>query len=424
MTRLFVSLYLGLLSAIFVFFIIAHLINTYLYVDVENIIRAENFISEVALLEELDAHITPQRRQILLDKIAEHNQSIITAVELDTIPEHIQLALQSQQAWFDDEEFDYFKAFTPVRYFQVKENINHTLLQIDEKVSDITLLTLVSLIALSCFTWLFGLHQKLKKIESTLVNISQGDLSARAPTKRRFQVGRVNTCLNEMADQMQKILGSHKQLTHVIAHEFRSPLFRMQMILEMLLTAKSENNTVHIKALEDEIFALEDLVDELLSYAKMERAELKLQLEETPIGAYLQGLHEKLLIECKHHLKLTHNTAPTFNALIDNTLIERCITNLVKNADKYGGTKIYLSASVAKNTLLFCVEDNGEGIDIEYRSSIFQPFHQLTNKDKSLGFGLGLAIVNEIMILHSGQVTVTDSEYGGSKFTLVLPIKI
>ena len=109
MTRLFVSLYLGLLSAIFVFFIIAHLINTYLYVDVENIIRAENFISEVALLEELDAHITPQRRQILLDKIAEHNQSIITVVDLDTIPEHIKLALQSQQAWFDDEEFDYFK---------------------------------------------------------------------------------------------------------------------------------------------------------------------------------------------------------------------------------------------------------------------------------------------------------------------------
>jgi two-component system sensor histidine kinase RstB len=423
MTRLFTSLYLGLLATLFVFFMVAHFINTYLYVDIENIIRAENFTAEIKLLEELDPHITPQRRAELIDDIADHNQSIIHSVQLESIPSHIQQALQQQQTWFDDEEYDYFKAFSPARYYQIEEDEAHHLLEVDEAVGDAIFIALICFIAFGCFIWLFSLHRKLKLIESTLVDISQGDLSARAPTKKRFQVGKLNTCLNEMAVQMTNILSSHKQLTHVIAHEFRSPLFRMQMLLEMLVTANNENSSVHIKALEDEIFCLDDLVDELLSYAKMERAELKLQLEEVSVGVFLQALHEKLSLACETQLQFTSNIDATFVSRIDKSLTERCITNLVKNADKYGKSETYLSANKVGNSMFICVEDNGKGISAEQQTDIFEPFHQISNTKNSLGFGLGLAIVKEIAQLHHGKILVSDSVHGGAKFTLVLPIK-
>jgi two-component system sensor histidine kinase RstB len=423
MTRLFTSLYLGLLATLFIFVVVAHYINTYLYVDIENIIRAENFTAEIKLLEELDSHIAPQRRQELIDIIAEKNQSVIQSVQLESIPKHIQRALLQQQAWFDDEEYDYFQAFSPTQYYQIEEDDTHHLLEVDEAVGDAIFIAFICFVAFGCFIWLFGLHRKLQRIESTLVDISQGNLLARAPTKKRFQVGRLNTCLNEMAVQMTNILSSHKQLTQVIAHEFRSPLFRMQMILEMLVTAKNENNSVHIKALEDEIFCLDDLVEELLSYAKMERAELKLQLEEVSIDGFLQALCEKLSLECKTHLKFTNTIDPMFASLIDKSLTERCITNLVKNADKYGKSETYLSVNKTENSIIICVEDNGKGISAEQQVDIFEPFHQLTNTRNSLGFGLGLAIVKEIAQLHYGQVLVSDSIHGGAKFTLALPIK-
>lgn len=422
MTRLFTSLYLGLLATLFIFVVAAHYINTYLYVDIENIIRAENFIAEIQLLEELDVQITLQRRQELIDLIAEKNQSIIQSVKFENIPEHIQQALQLQQAWFDDERYDYVKAFSPSQYYQIEEDETHHLLKVDEVVGGAIFIAFICFVAFGCFIWLFGLHRKLKHLESTLVNISQGDLSARAPTKKRLQVGKLNTCLNEMAVQMTNILGSHKKLTHVIAHEFRSPLFRMQLLLETLVTDKSNNSNVHIKALEDEIFCLEDLVDELLSYAKMERAELKLQLETVRFSDFLQTLCEKLSLDCKTRLNFIEKIEAEFSSLIDKALLERCLTNLVRNADKYGKSETYLSVSKNKNSIIISVEDNGDGIPTKQQGDIFKPFHQVTNTKNSVGFGLGLAIVKEITKLHHGQVTVSDSDYGGAKFTLILPI--
>lgn len=423
MTRLFVTLYLGLLATLFAFMIVAHLINTYLYVDIENIIRAENFSAEITLLEALDNHVTLDRRQALIDDIADKNQIIINPVSLETIPSHIQQTLREQSVWFDDDEYDYFRAFSPTVYYRIEENEAHHLLKIDETIGDTIFVALICFVASGCFIWLFSLQRKLQRVESTLVDISQGDLSARAPTKKRFQVGRLNTCLNTMAEKMESLLGSHKQLTHVIAHEFRSPLFRMQMLLEMLVTAKKENMMVHVKGLEDEIFCLEDLVEELLSYAKMERAELKLKLKLVNIATFSENLQQKLLIECKTNLHWLNQPDNERSVLLDQSLTERAITNLVKNADKYGESDIYVCIKELDGSIVVCVEDNGKGIPEQQQGNVFEPFHQLNGVNKSIGFGLGLAIVKEIAQLHSGTVAVTDSKYGGAKFILTLPTK-
>jgi len=423
MTRLFISLYLGLLATLYIFMIAAHLINTYLYVDIENIIKAENFAAEITLLEELDSHITLQHRQELIDVIADKNQIIISPVPFASIPTHIQKALENQPTWFDDEEYDYFKVFSPAQYYQIEEDETHHLLEVDEAVGDAIFIALICFVASGCFIWLFGLHRKLKRVESTLVDISQGNLTARASTKKRFQVGRLNTCLNDMAKQMEGILGSHKQLTHVIAHEFRSPLFRMQMILEMLVTAKNDNMMAHVKGLEDEIFCLEDLVKELLSYAKMERAELNLQLEEVNIADFSQYLQEKLLIECKASLQWNNQICNEISVLLDKSLTERAITNLVKNADKYGESEVYVCMVKIVDSIVVSVEDNGKGIPPQQQANIFEPFYQINDGNQKAGFGLGLAIVKEIAQLHGGSVVVSDSKYGGAKFDLTLPIK-
>ena len=164
-------------------------------------------------------------------------------------------------------------------------------------------------------------------------------------------------------------------------------------------------------------------MEELLSYAKMERAELKLKLKLVNIATFSENLQQKLLIECKTNLHWLNQPDNERSVLLDQSLTERAITNLVKNADKYGESDIYVCIKELDGSIVVCVEDNGKGIPEQQQGNVFEPFHQLNGVNKSIGFGLGLAIVKEIAQLHSGTVAVTDSKYGGAKFILTLPTK-
>ena len=140
MTRLFISLYLGTLGTIFVFFYLAHLIVTYLIIDIENIIEAEAFSAEVELVEQLDAYGNEDDRANLLAKIADKNQRLIEQVEPNTIPTHILEALENSYVWVDDAEYDYFRVFYPVQYYRMIENEESELMQITNVLNIVILL--------------------------------------------------------------------------------------------------------------------------------------------------------------------------------------------------------------------------------------------------------------------------------------------
>ena len=423
MTRLFISLYLGLLSTLFIFFFVAHLINTYLVIDVENVIYAENFSAEITLLEEIDEHISKEKRQAYIDMIAQRNQVIIKEINFNEVPEDIQKALQIKNAWFDDDKVNYFKAFSNAKYYQMENDEKNELLIIDEKLSSVIFFTLIGSVALCCFVWLFGLHRKLKLIEQTLISLSEGNLAARAPTKKRLQVGRLNMSLNTMADKMAHLLASHKRLTHIIAHELRSPLFRMQIHLELLDQKNVKDNTAHIQGLEEEIFCLEDMVEELLSYAIMERAELKPSFELIEFNIFLSNLCSKLSSECSSTIHFIDNTDTVQTIEVDTFLVTRGITNLIRNAEKYGNSHIYVSLVKQQGSIKICVEDDGDGINAQQQSQIFEPYYRIENSESTAGFGLGLAIVKEIAQLHYGNVSVSRSNHKGAKFVLTFPLR-
>ncbi|MFK3864364.1 sensor histidine kinase [Pseudoalteromonas rhizosphaerae] len=155
----------------------------------------------------------------------------------------------------------------------------------------------------------------------------------------------------------------------------------------------------------------------------MERAELNLQLEEVNIADLSQYLQEKLLIECKASLQWNNHIGHDISVLLDKSLTERAITNLVKNADKYGESEVYVCIVKIVDSIVVSVEDDGKGIPPQQQANIFEPFYQINDSNQKVGFGLGLAIVKEIAQLHGGSVVVSDSKYGGAKFNLTLPIK-
>lgn len=140
---------------------------------------------------------------------------------------------------------------------------------------------------------------------------------------------------------------------------------------------------------------------------------------------------------CRHHLKL-HNVvlqAPEYDASEtlplwsrmhgDANQLQQVLLNLIINAQQaitgyrgYGTVRVTLSP-VEQGNILLSVEDDGPGVPVQHRDTIFQPFY--TTKPDGQGTGLGLSISAEIVQAHGGRISVEERPEGGAIFRLLLP---
>jgi two-component system sensor histidine kinase RstB len=424
MIRLFVSLYLGIMATLFAFVFVAHIIGTYLIIDIENVIEAEKFSAEVQLLEQLSEHLPQVKIKELLKKIGEKNQLLIKEVNASDLPMDIHHQLEDKQVWFDDYYYDYFRAFNPVKYYRLSKNEKSELLE-KENVIDLTILgSLIFLVALCCFVWLYGLLKKLRYLEITADKLSKGDLHERAPIGKRFRVGRLNQRFNEMAERIEQLVLSHKQLTQTVAHELRSPLFRLHLQLDLLEQSDAKERQKYLQGIEDDIYKLDELVDEFLEYGKMYRAELRLNTQPIVLHPFIEELCQNLALESHSSIEVNIRLAKDIELIADKPQLTRALTNLLRNAIKYGEKHIRLVLECNDNNLIFIIEDDGSGIPEQYRDKIFEPYYRLNSEEHTRvsGYGLGLAICKEIASLHNGQLSIDDSSLGGAMFTLTIPM--
>ncbi|MGF1724840.1 ATP-binding protein [Photobacterium nomapromontoriensis] len=268
------------------------------------------------------------------------------------------------------------------------------------------------------------LARRFRMLEKATVAFSEGDFSVRASEKNCDQLGRLNIRFNQMADKISGLIQSHKQLSNAIAHELRTPIFRVQCQLEMLedspLNAEQQG---HIAGIHDDMEELELLIEELLYFAKMERSGIKLAVSEQNIAEVLQ----RTVLHCQKDTtkQLRLDCPDNCYVMVDAHHIERAVSNIIRNAFRYAEEIINIRAYCLGHKLYIQIDDDGCGIPAEEREKVLQPFYRVgTARDRqSGGHGLGLAIVNQVVALHHGSIEISDSDSGGARFTISLPIK-
>ncbi|WP_029913326.1 ATP-binding protein [Pelobacter seleniigenes] len=299
-------------------------------------------------------------------------------------------------------------------------------------INDLDLSLQIDLLAWAMITLLFGLLAilwarplwlKLKEISRAAQAFGQGDFSARANLPQRSTLAPLAETFNNMAGRIQQLIASHKELTRAISHELRTPISRIRFSLEMaqssLEEAKRQNYLVEISRDVDE---LEDLVSELLSYARFDRETPALHKEEQLMAPWLllvvkeiKPVLARATVSClisEEAEAITANIAPRYMA--------RAVSNLMINAGKYSESRIIVRLEKGEKCCLIHIDDDGPGIPMADRERIFEPFVRLDasrTKDTG-GHGLGLAIVKQIITLHGGTVSVESSPLGGARFTL------
>ena len=268
--------------------------------------------------------------------------------------------------------------------------------------------------------WSRSHWQGLQKLSRVADEFGAGRLSARARMPRSASIYPLAERIDHMADRIEALLVTQKNLLHSVSHELRTPIARLEFALE-LLDAKAGDPALRrrIAAMEGDVRELNDLVNELLGMARLD-SEQALRRETVDVAGLLEGAAAALPPGAQALSVAAGQDLGTIEA--DPRLLGRALSNLLRNAQKYAAASIRLSAVREGGRLLIAVEDDGPGIPEEERDRIFEPFYRLDrSRDRATGgFGLGLSIARKAVLLHGGSLTVEDSALGGARFVIAL----
>jgi len=297
------------------------------------------------------------------------------------------------------------------------------------KFSDVYDRSIYYLVVFLTFLWMLNLQRKLNKLNKAAIEFGEGDLETKVSEKMVNKIGDLNQSFNSMAYRIKSLLVGHKDLTNAVAHELRTPLARVRFQLDLMYQEKDELlRKEYIHGISDDIEELSALVDEILNYARLEQKNTTITKSEHSLDVSLNNVIKARLFDSNHHFQYDNNwcqAEPNLQYLnFDLKSIERALGNLLSNAEKYATSQIQISVELQKDKCLIFIDDDGKGIAEKDRECVFMPFKRLDNSRTKTtgGYGLGMAIVKQIIQLHGGIVFVEQAPIGGARFVVQLPI--
>jgi len=270
------------------------------------------------------------------------------------------------------------------------------------------------------------MFNRLRKLERAARTIADGDLGARVPIPADDAlVGFVAQQFNTMAMRVEQLMASQKMMLQAVSHELRTPTARIRFGLEMLeSTTDPAERARRLEGIDEDLTEVDDMVEELLLFNKMEALGRDIETVSTPVLPALTKLVEKRGF-MRPGIKVTLDMADRdicVNA--DPRAFVRATGNLLSNALRFTRSQVVIEVSREDGFVRVSVCDDGPGVPPAQRQTIFEPFKRLDNSRnrESGGAGLGLAIVSSIVTAHGGRVEVSDAATGGAAFTVWWPV--
>jgi two-component system phosphate regulon sensor histidine kinase PhoR len=279
------------------------------------------------------------------------------------------------------------------------------------------------------------IYQRIKKIFDTVSILDSSDFKKTSITS---DITTLSQQVQKFAEDKQEQIKNlnmresyRREFLGNISHELKTPLFTVQGYLLTLVDGAIEDKQIRLKYLNRANKGVERLlaiVKDLDLISKLESADLNLNKQPFNIIELIQGVFELLEMKAKKRnisLVLDKTYEYPVMAIGDIERIEQVLTNLLVNSIKYGkirGTTMVSVTPFEKDKILIKVADNGEGIQKEHQSRLFERFYRV-DKSRSReqgGSGLGLSIVKHIVEAHNEHIFVKSSYKKGSEFSFTV----
>ncbi|MGD0505160.1 MAG: ATP-binding protein [Steroidobacteraceae bacterium] len=281
-----------------------------------------------------------------------------------------------------------------------------------------------AIIALVIMVWLWPLTRDVRALERAAARFGDRNWAFHVDIKPRSQIFALAQTFRKMALRIDGLIASHTDMSNAVSHEIKTPLARMQFEIELAQQSREiEQIKSSLANVKSDAAAINDLVSATMSYAILERANMKLNVGTHDFTALVPAIVESVRRNFRPGLEMSTQVSAGSDAVVcDLHLMETVLKNLLYNAARHARSEVRVSFDVRDGVNRLIVDDDGPGIPEKDRQRVFESFVQLDpSAATKSGFGLGLAIVRRAVEWHGGEVRATESPLGGARLCASWP---
>jgi two-component system sensor histidine kinase CpxA len=286
---------------------------------------------------------------------------------------------------------------------------------------------------LACYLLARYLTVPIVRLRDAARQLASGDLTVRvspAAEKRWDEIGELAHDFDLMAERIQVLLTSQKQLLGNISHELRSPLARLNVALELARRQSTPEAGKFLDRIEWESERLNELIRQLLALTRLEGLMDRTRKELIDLTHLVQYIAADADFEARSRqrsVQLVEQERCTVIGVRD--LLRSAVENVVRNAVWYTreGTAVEISLHSLTNRgatqAIVNVRDHGPGVPEEMLLDLFRPFYRAgeVRERQTGGAGLGLAITERAILLHGGKIKAVNASDGGLIVEISIP---
>lgn len=266
----------------------------------------------------------------------------------------------------------------------------------------------------------------LVQMSSTAKKLATGDFSERIPITSNDEIGQLSRAFNDMANELENSEQIKNDFISSVSHELRTPLTAIKGWAETLGGGYEEETFAKgMKVINGETNRLEQMVEELLDFSRIQSGRFSLHMQTIDVIAELE---DALLLFTerakKENITLTYNEPQFMCAVVgDKSRLRQVFINVIDNAFKYTDAgSIDVLAEKNESSVVITVTDTGCGIAPEDLPKVKQKFYK-ANRTKR-GSGIGLAVADEIIEMHGGTLEIESTLGAGTTVTITLPLAV
>ena len=248
----------------------------------------------------------------------------------------------------------------------------------------------------------------LTKLAKAAERFGKGDYVNNFRASGSLEIRKASFEFDRMAKRINRHLNQRAEMLSGISHDLRTPLTRLKLQLAML-TQKDLS-----EKMSKDIDEMEKMLNDYLQFAKTQAQENTSTIDLSKLFSSIKNQFNDNKIKILKHDNLEIKGRPLS--------LKRSFENIIQNGITYG-EKVVINIQKGNNRALITIEDNGPGIPEDQYKNVFKPFFRL-DKSRSLnqsGVGLGLAIVEDIINSHGGNIQLGKSTNGGLQVKISLP---
>ena len=215
-----------------------------------------------------------------------------------------------------------------------------------------------------------------------------------------------------------------------ISHELLTPLTIIMLLIERM-QKKNTGDSAQFEIMKDNINRLKRLIQQILVFRKTESGNMRLKILPNDIVGFVKNIchsnFSPLVIEKEIHFSI-ESEQESYVAYFDPDKLDKVIYNLLSNAFKHtpkgGSIAVRMTFESRMDNVIFClsVSDTGEGIAEQDLPHIFKRFYISSSSDQSQSHGIGLALTNDLLQMHKGNVAVRSTLGQGAVFSIEIPV--